>query len=392
MTTLPFELPRRRVADANDLVVETRTHDEPAPPQQPVEETPPEQLSRCVIIGPSGVGKTALLLAMERACSLSRDGEPDLAFLADRPTSHAFRRAKQQLLEYGTVSHATREPETYRFQIRTRLPEQGEWFHPLAVEINDGPGGALFENEQEDASFRLKHRKWRSEMLESLRQADSIVLCINAVVPRTNIWQRNLGELLAEAATTNVVTEAGGHRWTPKWFRRQPRQHHIRAIKAQRVLVLVTKIDQLASRTRGAFFDDGENGGHAGADLAGRTHLEIAERIDPVWLARELMGVSALTALCHSLMPESAIAAGSCSAGGFNPAGRAFWLDAGHVDRAEGESDEMIVAKWTPYGVREGLFFLGGESQRPMATLRAIERTDLYSDSRATIVARPRRG
>jgi hypothetical protein len=333
---------------------------------------------------------------MERACALSRDGEPDLAFLADAPTARVFKRAKQQLLEYGTISHATREPETYRFQIRTRSPEQENWFHPLAVEINDGPGGALFEDEQEDASFRLKHRKWRVEMLESLRHADAIVLCINAVEPHTNIWQHNLGELLSEAANYQDIAESDHHGWIPRrwfpWLRSPSRSHRLLAVEARRVLVLVTKIDQLASRTRAAFsFDANRNDSPVAADLAGRTHLEIAERMDPVWLARELIGVSTLATLCNALKPASAAAAGICSAGGFNQAGRAFWLDAGHVDRAEGESDDMIVARWTPYGVREALFFLGAESSGPMATLRAIERSDLYGDSRATVVARARR-
>lgn len=388
MSELPFDLPDGRVADANDLYTEPRR---PviveAPPPQPQPEAPARR-NRCVVIGPSGVGKTALLLAMQRACSLSREGEPDLAFLADADTAPAFRRAIDQMLDHGTAHHATREPETYRFQIWTRSDDGGLGFaEPLAIEIDDGPGGALFPAEHDDASFRRNHTRWRDDMVESLREADSIVVCVNAVNPLTNIWQSHLGALLAEAATVETVSTQRRTGWM---FRSRRREHQVRVLKAKRLLILVTKIDQLGMRTREFFRHlprSIASDGVAAAALSKRHARDLADLSDPVWLARALLGVSAVNDLRLAMTPGSAIAAGVCSAGGFDQEGNPFWRDGGQVAEREGEPDEVLVDRWAPYGIREALFFLGAEKvPARLDTLRAVERRDLFFDMHGILV------
>jgi energy-coupling factor transporter ATP-binding protein EcfA2 len=374
---LPFLQPAGDVADDNDRFVEPEPR--PAPPPPPPAER--RQHSRCVIIGPSGVGKTTLLRAFERACELSRRGEPDLTFIADPAMARAGAMAVWGIKERAAAASATRERESYSFHIWTRSarPRSLAFEKPLDIEISDGPGGALFPAELENAGASERHRRWRAHMLEAVREADSLILCVDLAKPQTHIWQLYLNELIAHAARRErvPVDETRVDRLT-RWIRRRPpRVAEIPVLKATRILVLLMKVDRLGEKACRAF-ESSTNAGQSTDDFELIKPDQLARSIEPVWQAREVLGVSSLNLLRFAMnAKQSALAVGVCSAGGFAEDGYAFWLESGTPRGYESDSASENIKAWDPYGIRDALFFIGSKRPVTRGTIRVVERDDM---------------
>ena len=375
---LPFELPVGEIADDNDRFVEPESRTVPRPPEAA---TARRQHSRCVIIGPSKVGKTTLLRAFERACALSRRGEPDLTFIPGADMARVAAMSVLGIADRTATTSATRDHESYTFNIWTRSsrPRSLAFEKPLDVEISDGPGGALFPAELENAGAYERHRRWREQMLDAVREADSLIFCVNLDNPQTPIWQRYLNELIAHAAQGEevAVDETPMERLARRIWNRPPRTAEIPVLKATRILVLLMKADRLGEKACRAF-EAAKSAGCAAEDFELVKPDLLARTIDPVWQAREVLGVSSLNLLRFAMKNKpAALAVGVCSAGGFAEDGHAFWLPSGTPRGYQTDSPSDNIKIWDPFGIRDALFFIGSKRAITRGTIRVVEREDI---------------
>ena len=114
-------------------------------------------------------------------------------------------------------------------------------------------------------------------------------------------------------------------------------------LNVDRFLLLLTQVDKLCHQLP------------QGID---RT-VRFAEMIDPVEQARELLGVPVLKTIQNSLKPRAQFAVGVISAMGFHPrTGDPFADVDGTPLNLDSESGEDILRRWTPFGIRDAIYFL----------------------------------
>jgi hypothetical protein len=359
---LPFALPPGGAADDNDRF------DERPQSNERVGSTPPATAgpaplaageTGCAVIGPSAAGKTSLLLALGRACLLPEPGDPDLIFVPDDTTAGLMKQAIRESLDARFRRRASRKPVTYGFHLRPAAPAT-RWrkapFSPLKVAIHDGPGGALFPAEKIEGYTSEDVVRWQAQMFASAREASVLLFCVNAEHPQSDLWQTHLPGFIDQIAGHGVPLQ--------------------RTLAADRVLILLTKVDRLCERVvRG----EGSTAGRFVGGLERRPEM-VARHLDPVEQARHLLGPSVLNLIRSALKRKAHLAVGVASAGGFNPrSGRSHWEPDGKPRQVAGESADDILRRWVPFGVRDAIFFVA--SGRCRGTVRGIRREDLLHDS-----------
>lgn len=352
---LPFDIPAGPIFDDNDVVPVARQTPPPErrAPAAPGRNEEPRS-SRCVVIGPSGAGKTSLLLALDRACTAVKIGEPGLRFVPQPTTARLMERAVQIMVDPDRHHEASREPQRYEFSIYTKR-------HALHAEIDDGPGGALFPTESlGHPTFEEHFRRWRGEMLERVRAADMLVLCVSCDDPMQVTWEKDTGRLLADAVAPMPVES-----WIDRWKSRLRldrngyRPPAEQCLRARRVLILLTKADRIC--------DDATTQYREAASLApdddelrALSRLDpqsVAGMLDPVEQVRHLIGTHVLSLIHGAMRPDAVLAVAACSAGGFDSNGEAYWSEDGKPRAADRERDETL-AQWRPWGIRDAVYFL----------------------------------
>jgi hypothetical protein len=315
-----------------------------------------------VVVGPSAAGKTSLLLAIGRACLLPAPGDPDLLFVPDAKTAELMKHAVRETVDDRFRRRATRRPATYGFYVQSVADgrrRRGQLVvPPLEMAIHDGPGGALFPAEVRNPYTVEDLARWRARMAESARQAASIIFCVNAENPQSDLWQTHLPELVSE-----VSRPAGPSR---------------RQLQADRVLILLTKVDRLCDRALRA------GRGHGPAVCSSLGGIEeraeaLAHNLDPVEQARQSLGVSLLNLIRSAVKPHARLAAGITSAGGFSAgSGKPYWDRDGKPVHFAGEAADDVLRRWAPFGVRDAIVFVATGKCR--GTVRQIRREDLLQD------------
>jgi len=387
----PFEVPPDGIADGNDLFWQ------PAPTAAP--ETGAEQAAEaassdgpaeCLLLGPTQVGKTSLVMAVERACTLPAPGEPDLLFVPEARTALLIRRAVRLMINPGESHRATRDPAEYRFSIRTEEAQgpRDLRFPPVRMALKDGPGGALFPSETDDRVRPQAMRQWEDEMVADAERAKSLILCVNAVAPRSDRWQEHLPVLISKMIRSVKVERERRRSFLRRRPVGEPEVHEVDALSARRVLLLITKIDQLcAAMIHGlaasvAGVQDGDARRRLLEDLSSLSPAHLAASLDPIAQARALLGLPVLNQIRHALRPDAVFAVGLCSSGGFDPAsGEPYWTPDGKPVHMGAETEEEILRRWVPYGVRDAIFFIATGTVR--GTVRRVRRQDLIFDQRA---------
>ena len=231
----------------------------PARPADSVVEDSPlgQNASRCVLMGPSKAGKTSLLLAFDQACSCPVDGADPfrLEFIGGQKGTAKL--AKLGILtimkEKAGVEPTMTTEEVYEASV-TATREKTLW-QPARQSVahlsfRDGPGGALFPVEEKDGYyFKEFLAPWEKNLLKDARQAETLVLCVDATNPQPDIVTRYMREILAELGQTyhRRRDEPMGYRLLRKMHlaHEVPRLLPERRIRATRFLLLLTKIDQL---------------------------------------------------------------------------------------------------------------------------------------------------
>lgn len=352
---LPFPVPPAGIADDND-----RAHERPAESAEEggasgiaADEAP---RNGCLIIGPSQAGKTSLLLALDRACGLPHAGDPPMRFIPDHQTAELMRRAVRMMTRPNETMFATREAKDYGFTVSVAGSS-------VQVVMSDGPGGALFPEELPRSFGGNDFNMWLEQLLATARSAATIVLCVDAIRPRSDLWQEYLPQFVVGATQAE---EAAGGGVAP------------RKLNASRVLVLLTKVDRLCEDAHVALNGDQGRFSHMVGAL---TPAGIAAMIDPVEQLRRVLGVNVLNTIHSPLTDGSSLAVGVCSAGGFRrDDGRPYWLANGKPNALDAETADEVLRSWEPFGIRDVLHYIVTGAGRGM--VRVVTEKDLIDDGR----------
>jgi hypothetical protein len=320
-------------------------------------------------MGPSQAGKTVLLVALDQACSspaddrftlelVGGDGTDDLAAWGIRTIMEGDQRVRptDRLGEYTAWVTATEEKTFWR-------PARQ---HVAQLVFRDGPGGALFPARHDEGVPQLAI--WESELLRNAREAETLVLCVDATDPRPDLVSRYMRKIIAELADDYPPEQdlPLGYRMLRKLRlgTEAPPLRDERRIKAKRFLLLLTKVDQLLARPLD--WDEDED-----SKVEPPRPADLAAHLSPVETACELLDESNLLRILNALKPTSQLAVGLTSAWGFNPySGRPFMEDDEPVGPSAQDRAQRLL-NWRPFGVREALLFItAGVTQGPVERVK----------------------
>lgn len=313
----------------------------------------------CVIIGPADSGKTTLLAALKRACEQEAEDELNLGFVAEPETARLISLALGRMAKRQTARDSTNDVQNYPFEINLRGKSPNFWSLPLRVKLsvtmNDSPGGAVFPTED---SPDLTDK--RNLVLAAARNASSMILCVDITRPSVLMLQQQLSLAFAEIVEERTVS-ARLHIKERLWNRLHgvPNEESQLCLNVDRFLLMLTQVDKLCSKL---------------SDSVKQT-VRIAEIIDPVEQARSLFGPELLKMIRNVLKPEADFAVGITSAFGFNPlTGNSFFDIDGSPTPLSTDSGEDILRRWTPYGIRDAIYFLA--TGRARGTVKLLTSLD----------------
>jgi hypothetical protein len=289
-----------------------------------------EPRNDCVLLGPSGTGKTALISAFGCAgAGMSREDPQSLALGSLADLVSQVERYRDGGVDWPPTAGTT----TYSLQLRLGSSS-------VLMKTQDSPGGLLFPFSAE---------RWEALAPEQriAFQAPALVLCVDVVDPRPDLWRDALPPILARLV--RVTGQFSSRLSSP----RPPRTIGFprllvpeQALPCERILVALTRVDQLIGGAEEAF---------AAARASGRYRLrgspsraELARHIDPMQLLEEC--VQGLVGLLRpALAPGARLAVGLTSAWGL---------------------EASSARPWCPFGVRECLLFLTrGECREPVVAI-----------------------
>jgi hypothetical protein len=317
---------------------------------------------------------------MERACQLPIDDNLDLVFSPREETSALIRAAYHRLAgKERTVETSSVTLTDFPFRIDLTCESNRFWVPDTEVDMDvvmsDGPGGHIFPTEATDSDSE----RFRQNMVQRVSQAKSVVLCVDATNCNLPLIDSELGRLLAETTRPREIEhtlrfkELMQHRVgipvrdLKRRFmlgRNSRRRHHStgsqngngnrgpnengtrireqQCLVADRFLLLLTQIDKLCDRFPNEILP-----------------IEVAKMIDPIAQARHLLGPSFLNRIFKAISPNGQVAIGVCSSMGFHPdTGTPFADRKGNPFSWSSERGNELLRSWTPFGVREAIYFM----------------------------------
>lgn len=196
--------------------------------------------------------------------------------------------------------------------------------------------------------------------IDAAKHAQSIVLCVDITDPHHELIERHLAVLLAELSCDVLIEQ--NYSWHERILHRlkgsvaSRERHIIRALNADRFLLLLTKVDLACSFAE--------------------TPALIASLIEPVTQARESLGVPLLWMIQASLRPGATFAVGISSALGFHPVtGKTVARHSNQI-RPSDEIDQETF-DYYPFGIREAVSFL--TNGQVGGVIQVLNREDLLS-------------
>ncbi len=294
--------------------------------------------SEYVVIGPSKVGKTALLSTLQHAAFAWARGQCGFESVEVRPSSETMVELFHEVtatLKHGQLPiNASTELTEYGFEVSTRghrpflLFLRREHVTRVGFKMLDSPGGAIFGSGTEggDVDYEAMAR-FREHLVNSLRTARGLLLCVSAINPDQAF------EFFCDL---------------PQAFNRTG----LAELPAQRVAICVTKADAFTSQRSW-----------------GRSSLENLRAECPLEVARSILSKPTFATLRQFLRPDAQVAFGFASAYGFlehegcanfDPERQGLMV---HVGDEDGNTDGSFdparkIDAWQPYQVLHPFLFL----------------------------------
>jgi hypothetical protein len=351
-----------------------------------------------VLIGPPGSAKTSFVHAVPQACYLPSRDSLRLEFIPEAGIAEEHPRALS-ILTGGEAREASRSISECIFELRA-YPRRRRWSkappQTTRFSLTDGPGGAFFASSREAGAESTGF--WRRRMEHAMVGATSLVLFVNAAKPDVTLIQRAFPSVIEKLRTEVGVPPPRPPTWR-RWLSRLPllrssrlldtatRQRTFeRRLDLKRVLILLTRIDVLAADAVETLRRGVSLGESRARHLApgSWTPQQLAEAIDPVAQARSLLGPILLNLVRDAIPPQATLAVGVCSAGGFEPSAQGMPLlgrGGQPLRQFAGESEDDLVRRWRPFGVREALLFV--TQGRAGGTVREVTPRDLGIDDQS---------
>jgi hypothetical protein len=293
------------------------------------------------VIGPASAGKSFLGYAFFQAASLNQPGLERFTLTPrNAETARAVERASRFML--GGAPAPPSGWKIDKYQAFAELKRGPATIQSSLFTLHDVPGGLLFpvdgDNTSEEADWTL------SQVAEA--SASSLVVCVDSAQPHLELLYRWLPTLLQKA---------------------QDQSSH--QLKLRQVLLLLTKIDEPVSAcheaARRQIQSDRDRYGNR-LENAARVYLadishprDLADRLNPIANVKKVVGQELLARVLSLLGPNQRLAAGVCSAFGFDASGdQTFNQTTGEHLLLEGEPKEARLKTWSPFGVRDVLRFL----------------------------------
>jgi hypothetical protein len=216
----------------------------------------------------------------------------------------------------------------------------------------DGPGGTLFPNQPTALTPQFEEL-----MVERVREADSLVICIDSAKPQLAVFRKQFSALLERVGGKSRL-----------------------GIPAKRVLVLLTKVDAaVAAAVQGAHRAHQQLQQDEWPTLALRvlrnnsiTPYRLASLLSPFDFARATLDQATLSMIRRSLDSRAQMAIGVCSSTGFYSDGSVFWDDLrSEIYPRIAQGPDERLRNWTPFGIEEAIVFL--------ASGRAFSTVNTYS-------------
>lgn len=309
----------------------------------------------CILIGPSGVGKSSFLGALGRDSAHELEGT-QISLARGNALADLSGKVALALGSTASALEPTANPATYDFQVTVQRQPGAT---PLEVEVlvQDWPGGILFRPDREKSLAFLHEDSLAQRCLRVAQETSNLVLCIDSMHPDRLLWEIVLPQLLS-----NLSISAG--RLLPRMGRvgrtdlppiLSPKRH----LPFDRVLILLTKIDLVCTAVTEAVSASGlPSKGPVSPLLVrlARSPRELARHLDPLRLAEECLGRALLDQLLSVLKPGAELAVGLSSAWGFET------LPGGD------EQPGPALDKWSPFGLDEAILYLATGDTRPPVT------------------------
>ena len=308
--------------------------------------------SKMVIIGPTNVGKTALVASLKHSADMVglefMDQGLEVDVLAKNESARNLFNKVLNLVIDGVLPFAgSGDIIDYEIALKAKNNEEGLWDQFLnklgmgepeeaSIFFPDAPGGALFQGDAQDDDevddvVMLRYRK---RLIEHIRDADGLIICLDS-------------SALRKAAVNNDTIKKRRQvaiefsRWIPDVFSEVLETSPETKLNLKRVCFVLTKADLWAE----------QEGVHDNAEAAVKNRNAYNH-------AKAILGTAFFNSLRHRFQPNAQIAFCMSSVFGFlngkpNPH---FFTER---DRKDRDRDPKIeLEQWQPYNVVEPFVFL----------------------------------
>lgn len=300
-------------------------------------------MKKIVIIGPSKVGKTAIVSSLQQAVStraLDLNGLDINVAASNEVTNQLFSSALRLIVDGFLPFAGTASVIDYAFKVAATQPVTGlmQIIHNLfgiqntleaEIEFPDAPGGALFEGDDEEVDHVLM-KQYRKRLIGLIKECDGLIICVDISMLNGRSNKNNRYRAALEFA-----------RWIPNLLNECLFGSNSLKLDLKRVCVVLTKADLWAA----------QNGHTLDAE-------QVVKSADAYALTKELLGPIFLQTLKSKFAANADIAFCMSSVYGFldgapNPT---FGEQAKRRDR---RSEPTIdVNLWKPYNAIEPFIFL----------------------------------
>lgn len=303
-----------------------------------------------VVIGPSKVGKTALVASLvQSANTISFQLRDENVNVFVSPNNDITRKLFSQsldLIRYNRLSfQGTQDIIDYEMKLESphieatffeKIKEYIGIGEPTHCTINfpDAPGGALFQGDDEEYD-NVVAEKFRGKVVNRLRESKGLIICLDAsyLTPKAN----NESDLKEVALAFT--------KWLPDVLAEVVQNSDKTKLDITRVCFVMTKADLWAHR-------------FSWNDMA-QVHVQNRNGYEH---AKEVLGRMFFNSIRHYFSKDTEFAFCMSSVFGFTEEGRVNESFIQNMNkkrsRGEGQNIEISVEDWQPYNVIEPFIFL----------------------------------